>query len=82
MTSANRNNIDGIIDEVVVLLGEDIFADLEVDTYPTIISDFLDYVDTISGEVAGFDFEDLTSAQKTRLDEIQEEIQDIMWQIN
>lgn len=82
MTSANRNNIDGIIDEVVILLELDLFADLEIDTYPTIVSDLLDYVDTISGEVAGFDFADLTSTQKTRLDEIQEDIQDIMWQIN
>ena len=75
-----RGYLDGIIDAVIVLLENEMLADLEVDSYPDLVTDVLDYLDTVSGEVAGFDYTDLTTANKTRIDEIMEELQDIMWQ--
>ena len=75
-----RGYLDGIIDAVIVLLENEMLADLEVDSYPDLVTDILDYLDTVSGEVAGFDYTDLTTANKTRIDEIMEELQDIMWQ--
>jgi hypothetical protein len=75
----NRGYLDGIIDAVVVLLENEMLADLEVDSYPDLVTDVLDYLDSVSGEVAGFAYTNLTTANKTRIDEIMEDIQDIMW---
>jgi hypothetical protein len=74
-----RGYLDGIIDAVVVLLENEMLADLEVDSYPDLVTDILDFLDTVSGEVAGFDYTNLTTANKTRIDEIMEDLQDIMW---
>ena len=74
-----RGYLDGIIDAVIVLLENEMLADQGIDAYPDLVTDILDYLDTVSGEVAGFDYTNLTTANKTRIDEIMTEIQDIMW---
>lgn len=77
--SETRGYLDGIIDAVVVLLENEMLAELEVDSYPDLVTDILDYLDTVSAEVAGFDYADLTTANKTRIDEIMTALQEIMW---
>lgn len=74
-----RGYLDGIIDAVIVLLENEMLADVGLEDYPDLVSEVLDYLDTVSGEVAGFDYTDLTTANKTRIDEIMDELQDIMW---
>ncbi|MDY0317295.1 MAG: hypothetical protein RBQ64_01800 [Candidatus Izemoplasmatales bacterium] len=74
-----RGYLDGIIDAVIVLLENEMLADVGLEAYPDLVSEVLDYLDTVSGEVAGFDYTDLTTANKTRIDEIMDELQDIMW---
>ena len=74
-----RGYLDGIIDAVIVLLENEMLAEVGLEAYPDLVTDILDYLDTVSGEVAGFDYTDLTTANKTRIDEIMEELQDIMW---
>jgi len=74
-----RGYLDGIIDAVIVLLENEMLAEVGLEAYPDLVTDILDYLDTVSGEVAGFDYTDLTTANKTRIDEIMDELQDIMW---
>lgn len=78
MTSGNRANIDVLIDEAGILLATSYFAQYNLSEYPEIAKDLLDYIDTVDNEVAGFDYTNLTAANKTRIDAILEAMQEIV----
>jgi len=81
MTSGNRANIDVLIDEAGILLANSYFAQYNLSEYPEIAKDLLDYIDTVDNEVAGFDYTNLTTANKARIDEILTELQEIVMPI-
>lgn len=78
MTTANRAIFDGIIAELGVLLAKEVFVDLDVEFIPDVADALLDYLSSVSGEFKAFDFATLTQAQKDRIDEISEELQNVI----
>ena len=78
MTTANRAIFDGIIAELGVLLAKEVFVDLDVEFIPDVADALLDYLSSVSGEFKAFDFATLTQAQKDRIDEIFEELQNVI----
>jgi len=80
MTTENEANFDAILAAMVILFEEDIFVDNNMTEVPTIASDLFDYINTISAEVAGFDYANLTLANIGRIQEIMTEIDNIVTQ--
>ena len=78
MTTANRAIFDGIIAELGVLFAKEVFADLNAEFIPDVADALLDYLSSVAGEFKAFDYATLTQAQKDRIDEIAQEIQDII----
>lgn len=76
MNRSVRGNIDDIVAELTILLGNSAFDDQEFDA--AVITDLLDYLDSISSEVDAFVYKNMPMTQKDRLDEILAEIEDIL----
>ena len=80
MTTTVRENIDNVLDELAVLFSVSVFDEFNLGIYPELIEDGLDYIDSVSSEVAGFDYSNLTEANLTRLHEIEDALSDLMEQ--
>lgn len=81
MTSGNRADVDAVIAALAVMLSSSAFSDLDAEEYPDVVTELLDYLDTITGEVAGMVYTNMPSSQTDRLDDIITEIQNIIRQI-
>ncbi|MDY0024338.1 MAG: hypothetical protein RBR66_05360, partial [Candidatus Izemoplasmatales bacterium] len=80
MTTENEANFDAILAAMVILFEEDIFVDNNMTEVPTIANDLFDYINSVSAEVAGFDYANLTLANIGRIQEIMTEIDAIVTQ--
>jgi len=79
VTTQNRGYIDNILAEIVILLENEVFADLMLPSgFINQIEDVLDYIETVSAEVAAFDPANLTEANRLRIEEIMNEISEML----
>jgi len=75
VTTQNREYINGILAELTILFDNEVFADLMIpEGFTGQIEDVLDYIETVSAEIAAMNPANLTVADRTRLDEIMEGI--------
>ncbi|MDT8336330.1 MAG: hypothetical protein RQ856_00730 [Candidatus Izemoplasmatales bacterium] len=80
MITGNRDDVDAIIAAVAVMLGSSAFSNLDAEEYPEVMTELLDYLDTITDEVSGMVYTNMPSSQTDRLDDIAIEIQNIILQ--
>jgi hypothetical protein len=79
MTRSNKSDLNIIIDELEALVQTDLIDDnYDGDNLADDLREIMTYLDTVSGEIAGFDVEDLSYAQKGTIDDVIEEIRDIL----
>ena len=79
MTRSNKSDLNIIIDELEVLVQTDLIDDnYDGDNLADDLREIMTYLDTVSGEIADFDVENLSYAQKGTIDDVIEEIRDIL----
>ena len=79
MTRSNKSDLNIIIDELEALVQTDLIDDnYDGDNLADDLREIMTYLDTVSGEIADFDVENLSYAQKGTIDDVIEEIRDIL----
>ncbi|MCK9235515.1 MAG: hypothetical protein WC225_01690 [Acholeplasmataceae bacterium] len=74
MTPANRAHLDAILDELEVLAAASGLDETGYEAFIDVARDILDYLDSVSAEVAAFNYLALTAGNKARIDTIMGDI--------
>lgn len=79
MTLGNRADVDKVVVELSVIFGVHAIIDLQdLTDKPDAIDEVLDYIDSVANEISNMNPATLTTSQKTRIDDVLEEITDIL----
>lgn len=79
MTRSNKRDINAIINQIEILVQTDLIDDnFDGDNLAANLREIMNYLDTVSGDIADFDPTNLSNAQKGAVDDVIEEIQTIL----